>query len=331
LIDQNSAHHFLAEGGTGTTKFSLANSILAPIANSMNRHRVFQPLLTLAAVFLAAAVAAHAQQEGPKHISDNSFLIEEAYNQEPGVVQHIFNWFPTWDHSDGELREFQFLYTIELPVGSQTHQFSFTPMNFEHFADEPDAGPREEEGGWGDTLLNYRYQLTTDEECSMVPAIAPRFSLILPTGDEDRGLGTGEVGYQFNLPVSKELDPFAFHFNAGATFTPNASVDLGGGADSPYRDLKGYNLGGSIIWLATYDFNVMLELVSFWDEELDDAGSVRDTNTVLLNPGVRGALFTGDEVQWVAGVGVPVGLSEDAPDIGLFIYMSVEHNFRKMD
>ena len=39
-------------------------------------------------------VPAHAQ---PKHdrpaegIQDNSFLIEEAYNQEPGVVQHIFN------------------------------------------------------------------------------------------------------------------------------------------------------------------------------------------------------------------------------------------------
>ena len=26
-----------------------------------------------------------------KGIQDNSFFIEEAYNQEPGVVQHIFN------------------------------------------------------------------------------------------------------------------------------------------------------------------------------------------------------------------------------------------------
>jgi hypothetical protein len=50
----------------------------------------------------------------------------------------------------------------------------------------------------------------------------------------------------------------------------------------------------------------------------------------LLDPGVRAALYTGDEIQWVGGLGVPIGLSEDAPDIGVFIYMSVEHNFRSM-
>ncbi len=287
--------------------------------------------MTFTATLVVAVQVARAQDEGPKHISDNSFLIEEAYNQEPGVVQHIFNWFPTWDHTNGEHREFQFLYVMELPIGSQTHQFSFTPMNFVHFVDEPDGGPEVEEGGWGDTFLNYRYQLSMDDPCSLRPAISPRFSVILPTGDEDRGLGTGEVGYQFNLPISKELERFAFHFNAGTTIFPDASVELAGGGDSPGRDLNGYNVGASAIWLATYDINFLLEFVTFWDEELDDVGNVDDTTTVLLNPGVRGALYTGDEIQWVAGVGLPIGLSDDAPDIGVFIYMSVEHNFRRTD
>jgi len=296
----------------------------------MNHPRAFQALLTIVAMAVVAIVSAQAQEEGPQHISDNSFLIEEAYNQEPGVVQHIFTWVPTWDFGDGELREFTFQYVMELPVGSQTHQFSFTPIVFEHFSDDPDGAPREEEGGWGDTFLNYRYQLTMDDECGWTPAIAPRISLILPTGDEDRGLGTGEVGYQFNLPISKQLEPFAFHFNAGTTFFPDVSVELAGGGDSPGRDSNGYNLGASAIWLASYDVNFLLEFVSFWDEELDDLGNVDDTTTVLLNPGVRGALYTGEEVQWVVGAGVPIGVSEDAPDIGLFLYMSVEHNFRNM-
>jgi hypothetical protein len=269
------------------------------------------------------AATAQAQDADREHISDNSFLIEEAYNQEKGVVQHIFNWFPTWDHTDGELQEFQFLYTMELPVGGQCHQFSFTPMNFVHFESEPDVGPEDEQGGWGDIFLNYRYQLMMDDPCGLQPAIAPRISLILPTGDEDRGLGNGEVGYQFNLPISKQIEPFAYHFNAGTTFFPDV-----GDAE---QDLNGYNAGASVIWLASYDVNFMLEFVTFWDEELDDAGNVDDTTTVLLNPGVRAALFTGEEVQWVVGAGVPIGLSEDAPDIGLFIYMSVEHNFRTLD
>lgn len=267
----------------------------------------------------------------PENIKDNSFLIEEAYNQEKGVVQHIFNWYPTWDHANGELREFQFLYLMELPLGSEIHQFSFTPMNFERFTFDPDGAPREEEGGWGDTFLNYRYQLAKEDENGWMPAIAPRISLILPTGDEDRGLGNGVVGYQFNLPISKELEKFAFHFNAGTTFSPDAEVGLAGGGVAPGEDLNGYNLGASVIWLATYDINFMLEFVTFWDEEFDEIGNVDDTTTVLLNPGVRAALFTGDEIQWVVGLGVPVGLSNDAPDIGLFLYLSVEHNFRSMD
>jgi hypothetical protein len=297
----------------------------------MEYHRALARLLILPVMLAAVAAPAAAQDEPRKNISDNSFLIEEAYNQEAGVVQHIFNWYPTWDHTNGQHREFSFLYTMELPVGSQTHQFSFTPMNFEHFVDEPDGGPRDEQGGWGDTLLNYRYQLTMDDESGWTPATAPRFSVILPTGDEDRGLGTGAVGYQFLFPISKELERFAFHFNAGTTIFPNASVELAGGGESPGQNLNGYLLGGSVIWLATYDVNFLLEFLTLWDDELDDVGNVDDTTTVLLNPGVRAALFTGEEVQWVVGLGVPIGLSEDAPDIGLFIYMSIEHDFRTLD
>lgn len=301
-----------------------------PAVRFVMNHRAFLPLLTLTALLAIAVEAGHAQDSEPQNIRDNSFLIEEAYNQEPGVVQHIFNWYPTWDHANGDRREFQFLYLMELPLGSETHQFSFSPLNFQHFFEDPAGGPADEEGGWGDTQLNYRYQLTTDEPSGMRPAIAPRFSLILPTGDEDRGLGTGELGYQFNLPISKELERFAFHFNAGFTYTPNVSVTLANGLIPPGRDLRGYNLGGSVIWLASYDVNFLLECLTLWDEELGDQGNRHRTTSVTLDPGVRGALFTGEEVQWIVGAGMPIGLTDDAPDIGLFIYMSVEHNFRTM-
>ena len=44
--------------------------------------------LTLAEVLAVLPAAARAAEE-PAPIQDNSFLIEEAYNQEAGVVQHI--------------------------------------------------------------------------------------------------------------------------------------------------------------------------------------------------------------------------------------------------
>jgi len=58
-----------------------------------------------------------------KGIQDNSFFIEEAYNQEPGVVQHILN-VPI-NFIDGS-REITPSFTQEWPLFSQTHQFSYT-------------------------------------------------------------------------------------------------------------------------------------------------------------------------------------------------------------
>src|SRR5262249_6170393 len=78
-------------------------------------------------------------KEGPKHIRDNAFFVEEAANQEPGVVQHIFNWINLWDHTpNGRTRDFAFTYTMELPLGSQTHQFSFTTLFLSSF-EKPDG------------------------------------------------------------------------------------------------------------------------------------------------------------------------------------------------
>src|SRR2546425_11985121 len=79
-------------------------------------------------------------------ISDNSFLIEEAYNQEPGVVQHISAW-------QRNLRSaaWSFTFTQEWPLCGQTHQLSYTlPVQR---TTSPSAT------GFSDAALNYRYQL----------------------------------------------------------------------------------------------------------------------------------------------------------------------------
>ena len=48
-------------------------------------------LLRFLLVAAVGPVAAMAEEPLAKGIQDNSFLVEEAYNQEPGVVQHISN------------------------------------------------------------------------------------------------------------------------------------------------------------------------------------------------------------------------------------------------
>jgi hypothetical protein len=106
-------------------------------------------------------------------------FIEEAYNQEPGVVQHIFN-LPI-DFTNGG-REMAPSFTQEWPMFTQTHQFSYTiPYVF-----------TEEDNGMEDMRLNYRLQAFNEDKYT--PAFAPRLSLVLPIGDQTKDLGAGRGG-----------------------------------------------------------------------------------------------------------------------------------------
>jgi hypothetical protein len=215
-------------------------------------------------------------------IADNSFLIEEAYNQERGVVQHISAW-------QRSLRTAAWAYTFtqEWPVGTQTHQFSYTiPV-------QRTASPSRT--GLGDAALNYRYQLRGAAERV---AIAPRLSMLLPTGSAVRGLGTGHVGVQLNMPMSVLVAPsLVTHWNAGVTAVPQLTT---------------YNLGASAIWLARATFNVMVE-VAWTDTE--------GAQSVVVNPGIRWAHNFASGLQIVPGVAFPDGKSA-------FVYLSFEHRFR---
>ena len=79
----------------------------------------------------------------------------------------------------------------------------------------------EDDNGMEDMRLNYRLQAFMEDKYT--PAFAPRFSLVLPTGDSDKGFGAGVVGYEFNLPFSKIVsDRWTLNFNAGMSVFPNA-------------------------------------------------------------------------------------------------------------
>jgi hypothetical protein len=256
---------------------------------------------------------------------DNSFLIEEAYNQEPGTVQHLFNWVPSWDRDRGtRCRGFDFVFIQEWPLGSQVHQFSYT-IPFEHLAESGD-GVSSNEGGLADMMLNYRLQVFDGKDEPF--AFAPRFSLILPTGDEDKGLGNDRLGYQVNLPVSAEAGRWACHFNAGLTVVPDVEVGLDPQYLGQHRTLNGYNLGLSVIYALKPKFHLMLESVALWDENLLHDVNQDRTTEVLLSPGFRWLAYEHEDTQLVTGLGLPIGLSRDAANLGAIFYLSLEHRFR---
>jgi Putative MetA-pathway of phenol degradation len=266
-----------------------------------------------AAIALAADPTVTQQAKPPAAaIQDNSFLVEEAYNQEAGVVQHILNLKYDWNRQKGDDdEEWMMSFTQEWPVISQRHQFSYT-LPFSYLS----SGGKDH-SGIGDIGLNYRVQALFETE--NLPAVAPRVSLILPTGSRRKDLGNGVFGYQFNLPVSKIVtDRWTVHFNAGATVYP----------DMHDRNPLGYNLGASVIYAATPTFNLMVESVAAYDEMATSRGNMQREFTTLISPGVRYA-FNLSNAQLVVGAAAPIGLNSDAPDYGAFLYLSFEHRFLK--
>jgi len=226
----------------------------------------------VAVLALAFATSALSAQNGP--IADNSFLVEEAYNQDRGVVQHISALLRARDGA------WLFTFTQEWPFFSSRHQLGFTvPL----------------EGGAGgdarvsDLFVNYRYQLVGPDGAV---AAAPRLSLLLPTGRAADGAGAGAWGVQVNLPVSVRLgDRAVTHWNAGVTLLPSGDT---------------YNGGASAIWLARPRFNVMLE--ASWIHAAPGA------EQLLVMPGVRWAHDFRNGLQVVPGVGYAFDVGSSGGD-----------------
>jgi hypothetical protein len=272
---------------------------------------ILRYILGLSVIAILHPSEAAAQQEFPPAIEDNSFFIEEAYNQESGIVQHITNGF----FYNKPQKDFSASFTQEWPVGSRLHQLSYT-IPYLSLAGGSFSGV-------GDILINYRYQLFDPDEHPF--AMSPRLSVLLPTGKKDDGLGSGVAGVQVNLPFSRRIAArWVFHLNAGITLLPSVTGDSPDGEVK--KTLTAYSGGGSLIWLAGEKLNVMLEGIVNNAAVIGSGGEIERSTEVVVNPGVRYAIDIGT-LQIVPGVALPVSITDNLTRVGVLGYLSFEHPF----
>lgn len=259
----------------------------------------------LSAVSGAQGNATAAADVGP--IQDNSFLVEEAYNQEPGVVQHITTLQRLWTS-----KSWITTFTQEWPwPGKWRHQVSYTISGL-----NPGGTIG---GGIGDTLLNYRYQVLGNGESKV--AFAPRLSLVVPSGDSSFLRGYGGLGVQTSLPLSVVVNRrLVTHWNLSATAIPSTANAAG-----QHAATASYSLGQSTIWLTHSRFNVLCETVWNQSQVVVGENSTRKVRSMFLNPGVRWAYNFPSGLQIVPGLAVPVGVGPSTGDRGIFVYLSFEH------
>jgi len=247
----------------------------------------------------------------PFEIVDNSFLVEEAYNQEAGIFQNIF----------GALRneggQWAATFTQEWPAPGVRHQLSYA-LVFDN----------EGRGSMGDVAINYRYQLRTGEGGGT--ALSPRVSLLLRARRE-HSLEAARVGMELNLPASRQFGNIFLHGNAGVRMYPQVESSV---FPSPVElqaphDVALVNpfLAGSAILRVKPMLNLMFESVVLFEEHIvGRARTARDT-TVILSPGARFGWNLGDH-QLILGAAVPITFADET-DAGVLLYFSYELPFKR--
>jgi hypothetical protein len=266
-----------------------------------------------AAILLAAAtstVLAAERGEVVRHLEDNSFLIEEAYNQEQGVVHNVTTFM-----RDRDTGSWVGAFSQEWPVVSEEHQLSFTAPYVSQSS--PYAATAR---GFGDVAINYRYQALSDDART---ALAPRLTLLLPTGSTEARIGAGGAGVQVALPASVRLGTrFATHLNVGAGLVPSGRAPDG----ARTRQVSVF-AGGGLIWLLHPRLNLLVE--ALWSGvERTVSGTTTRADSLVVSPGLRfGIDFPKSGLQVVPGIGVPIGLGPSAGTLSILGYLSFEFPF----
>lgn len=251
--------------------------------------------------------AQSAAPPSPPVVQDNSFLMEEAYNQESGIVQHIFTLRA--DRSN----DFDAAFTQEWPLGSIAHQLSYDIPLVRSLG----------HSGFGDLRINYRYQLRGSGEARL--AISPRVSVTFPTGDWKQSRGSGAVGFETMLPMSYVISPlFTTHTNAGVGFTPSARNEIGDRANS-----FSATVAQSLVFIRSQIVQPLVEVVYNGEQKVIAEDRTHWTEDFVVSPGVRVAFNFASGLQIVPGIAVPVGIGPSRGDRGIFFYLSFEHPFSK--
>ncbi len=231
-------------------------------------------------------------------------MLEEAYNQEAGVVQHILSVV-----RDHKANAWSLNLAQEWPLWGQTHQFSYDL-------------PLEHANGLtrlGDISINYRYQALGIENHDV--ALAPRFSLIISTSEQDDDIDTKGVGLSLGLPLSLKVGSFALHTNAELVIIPKATFSSGYATA-----ISEVNLGQSVVWLIHPKFNALVEGLWSRSSYQKQNGDTHSEEMYVINPGIRWAHDFDSGLQIVPGISMPITIGDES-STQIFVYLSLEHNF----
>lgn len=185
------------------------------------------------------------------------------------------------------------------------------------------------ESGAADLLLGVRYRLLDESFAPITLTLGPQ--VIVPVASRRRGLGSGKVGYAWDLSAAKDWGgPVFMAASVNAGFTPDVPVFSDG--SGPRLDLSEVTWSSGLGIRAlerdttngtSHDIHVFFELAGNRADEIDAGRRTRSTQW-LFSPGMRYGFVNRAGSLTEIGVAVPIGLNDDAPDWGLIVQFQFE-------
>ncbi len=145
-------------------------------------------------------------------------------------------------------------------------------------------------------------------DAALTRAFALGAEISLPTGDEERGTGRGELAGEVFLAYSRSFSDVDLHLNLGVELEEEREP---GGEDELEAELE---YGVAFEWELAGETAVMAALVG----ESGDDGS-----ELSLIPGVEWE-WEWERSELVFGLGVPIGLTGESDDWGVIGVLEIE-------
>jgi Putative MetA-pathway of phenol degradation len=152
--------------------------------------------------------------------------------------------------------------------------------------------------GFGDSLVGFKYRVA--DETPTTPALLAALTFRLPTGDEERRLGSSGVDPGVLLAIAKQIGPVIVTGNVGYVFvTRDRALDL-------------WLVAGSVEYRAAARLSLVGEIVG-------KLGTDRVQHGVVLRSGAVYALS--ERIRLDGAVGV--GISRGAPDVLMTLGLTI--------
>ena len=128
----------------------------------------------------------------------------------------VYSYSGIMDHS---ILEFEETFNAQRPVREDQVQ-----DNYEYYVKRDNkafiSGKGKTSSGIGDLVLRIKRKLW--DEGDILPCLSTRVGVKIPTGDEDRALGSGKADYGFGLLLQKDIGGLTAYLNADVIFPGDA-------------------------------------------------------------------------------------------------------------